>query len=141
MFFPISPSPPSGMIRIPVTRASLTGWVRGALRGNEHAEPFEAVPDALLLVLVRLDQRQPEPAHLVPEDVERGLDRDRVRLHLQQLVRRGHRLVHALCLDVVALLVEPDHLLDLRAADVRVDADAADAAELEEREDEVVVTR
>ena len=37
--------------------------------------------------------------------------------------------------------IAPHHLLHLRPDDVRVDADAAEAAELEEREDEVVVAR
>ena len=77
----------------------------------------------------------------MPEDVERSLDRDRIRRDLEQLVGRLRRLVDAPGLDVVALLVQPDHLLHLRPGDVRVDADAADAPELQEREDQVVVAR
>ena len=42
---------------------------------------------------------------------------------------------------VLAGLPEPDQLLHLRPDDVRVHADAADGAELEERQDEVVVAR
>src|SRR5436190_3085221 len=127
MFFPTSPSPPSGMIRIPVTGASLTRW----LCGNEYAQALEAGSHLLLLFGRRLDQRQAQAADLVAEDVEGSLDRDRVRLHLQQLVGRLQRLVDPPRLDMVALLVEPDHLLHLWPDDVRVDADATDAAQLE----------
>ena len=75
----------------------------------------------------------------MPEQVERSLDRDRVRLHLQQVVSRLELLVDPPRLDVVARLVEADHLLDPRADDVCVHADAAHTAELEEREEDVVV--
>ena len=91
--------------------------------------------------LGRLDHRQPVAADVVAEQVERRLDRDRVRLHLQQVVGRRHLLVEPPRAVDVAVLVAPDHLLRLRPPDVRVHADAADAAELEEREDEVVVAR
>ena len=66
-------------------------------------------------------------ADLVAEQVKRRLDRDRVRLHLQQLVGRRERRVD---LAARARRRRPSvaaHLLgDLRADDVRVDADAAD---------------
>ena len=58
------------------------------------------------------------PADVVAEEVEGSLDSDRVGLHLQEVVRRPERLVHTPRLGLVALLVEPDHLLDLRPADV-----------------------
>src|SRR5712692_2628917 len=126
MFLPTSPRPPSGMIRMPVTAASLAGVVSGALGRDERAEALETVADARQLVLGRLDERQPEAAHVMAEEVEGGLDRDRVRLHLEQLVRGTQGLVQAPRLDVVALLVEPDHLLHLRPDHVLMDTDAAD---------------
>ena len=53
---------------------------RGLRHDREQPEPLEAAADRGGLVLVRLDQRQAEPADLVPEELERLLDRDRVRL-------------------------------------------------------------
>ncbi len=53
---------------------------------------------------------------------------------LELPVERARRLV-------LAGLPEPDQLLHLRPDDVRVHADPADAAELEERQDQVVVAR
>ena len=80
------------------------------------------------------------PADVVPEQVQRRLDRDRVRATLSrsyagvELARRSSR-----ARPTSPVAKAPDLLLHLRADDVRVDADAADAAELEERLDEVVV--
>jgi len=73
--------------------------------------------------------------------IERSLDRDGVGLHLQQLVNRFELLVDLSRRLGVALAEEANHGLDAGPDDVRVHADAADAAELEEREDEVVVPR
>src|SRR5204863_115846 len=57
----------------------------------------------------------------------------------EQLVGRLHLLVQRAGAVGVAGLPASDHLLRLRAPDVRVDADTADAAEAEERKDEDVV--
>ena len=110
-----------------------------AAGGLEQAEPGEAVADALDLVLGRVDERQPVAADLVAEQVQRRLDRDRVADHAQQLDRRHELAVERPCGLVLASVPEPDQLLHLRPDDVRVHADAADAAELEERQDQVVV--
>ena len=64
---------------------------------DEQAESFQAAPHLGHLVAGRIDQGQAVTADLVPEQAQRGLDRDRVRLHLQQLVRRTEGLVE-LCL-------------------------------------------
>ena len=61
--------------------------------GREQPEPLEAVADRGGLGLVGLDEREPQAADLVPEQVERALDRDRVRLHPQELDRRPQLLV------------------------------------------------
>ncbi len=87
----------------------------------------------------RIDHREPVAAELVAEQVHRGLDRNRVRRDLQEVESRRHLLVDAPCAVDVAALPQPDHLLRLRPPDVGVDADSADAAEREEREDQVVV--
>ena len=105
------------------------------------AQALEAEADLRALGLVRLDERQPRAADLVAEQVQRRLDRDRVPHDLED-VERGLRLGLELPRAVlVAVAVAADHLLDLRADDVRVDADAAQAAEADEREDQVVVAR
>src|SRR5947209_16355057 len=73
--------------------------------------------------------------------VERSFDGDRVGLNLEQLVDRFELLVDLSRRLGVALSERADHGLDLQPGDVRVDADPADASELEERQDEVVVPR
>ena len=55
---------------------------------DEQAEAVEAGAHLRDLVLGRLDERQPQPADLVAEEVERRLDGDRVRDDLQQVVGR-----------------------------------------------------
>ena len=80
-------------------------------------------------------------ADVVAEQVQRRLDRDRVRGDAQELDRRRELAVERPRRLVLACVPEPDQLLHLRADDVRVHADAADAAELEERQDQVVVAR
>ena len=59
----------------------------------------------------------------------------------KQLDRRVHLPVERERRVVLAGLPEPDQLLHLRPDDVRVDADAAHAPELEERQEQVVVAR
>src|SRR5437660_8641043 len=73
--------------------------------------------------------------------IERSLDRDRVGLHLQELIDRFERLVGLSRRLEIALSERADHGLDLGPDDVRVHADTAKAAELEEGENEVVVPR
>src|SRR3954469_17813771 len=73
------------------------------------------------------------------EEIQGSFDRDGVGLDLEQLQSRLDSLVDAARRLDVALSESVDHLPDLRADDMSVNADAADAAELEEREDEVVV--
>src|SRR5206468_380039 len=71
--------------------------------------------------------------------IERSLDRNGVGLDLQQLVDRFELLVDLSRRLGVALAEGADHRLDARPDDVRVHTNTADAAELEEREHEVVV--
>src|SRR5438105_15488433 len=73
--------------------------------------------------------------------IERSLDRDRVGLHLQELIDRFERLVDLSRRLEIALSERADHGLDLGPDDVRVHADTAKAAELEKGENEVVVPR
>src|SRR5213596_3545270 len=85
-------------------------YTRHRLRGDEDAEPVEAGADSADLVLVRLDERQPQAADLVAEQVQRRLDRDRIADDLQQLVGRAQRLVELLRAGYVATLVRAHHL-------------------------------
>ena len=105
------------------------GYDRGGLK---QAEAGEAVAHAVALVVARLDERQPVPADLVPELVQGRLDRDRVADDAQQLDRRVDLPVERERRVVLARLPEPDQLLHLRPDDVRMHADPADAAELQE---------
>src|SRR5438093_10352086 len=104
-------------------------------------QAVETAADPLQLVLGRLDERQPMPADVVAEQVQRRLDRDRVRLHPEQLDRRAELLVQLLGALDVAGLEARDELSYLRADDVRVHADAPEPAEPKERQDQVVVAR
>src|SRR3954469_22366994 len=137
MFLPTSPSPPSGITRN--TSAIGVGvWVGLGARGgttDEKGEALEAGADPGDLLLGRRHERQPVTADLVAEQVQRRLDRDRVRRHLEQLVRRPELTVELPPSVDVAVERRPDLLRDLRADDVRVDADPADTAELDERLD------
>src|SRR3954447_14085649 len=134
MFLPTSPRPPSGMILQEPIRIRSLG--RG---GAQHAGTLEACANLLRLALGRLDHRQPKTAQLVAEEVQRGLDRNRVGDDPQELEPGGHLLVQARRGLEVAVLVAPNHLLGLHAPYVRMHTDPADGAELEEREDQVVV--
>src|SRR5919201_1812407 len=73
--------------------------------------------------------------------VERGLDCDGIGLDLEQLVDRLELLVDAARRFGIAVTESSNHGLHLGSDDVRVHADAADATELEEGKDEVVVPR
>src|SRR6266511_2812232 len=101
-------------------------------RRLEQLQPLEAGANLRRLLTGRLDERQAQPAHVVTEQVQRGLDGDRVRLHLEDLERRSRLLLQAAGSVEVALAEARDQLLHLRPHDVRVDANATYAAELEE---------
>ncbi len=75
------------------------------------------------------------------EQVQRGLDREGIRLDAEEVVRRCKLPVElAAALDVAGQ--RRTHLRgDLRADDVRVDADPTGPAELHERLHESIVTR
>src|SRR5262249_9124124 len=107
---------------------------------SEEPELLEAAAHRVSLLVVRLDEREPASAHVVAEQVERTLDRDRVWSHAQEVDRRAQLLVQrARGFDITGA-EQPDHLLHLRADDMRVHANAAEAADLQEREDDVVVS-
>src|SRR5437763_7405553 len=65
MFLPISPSPPSGR-----TRRALTSDCA------QKPVPIQHRPDGLLLLLRRLHEREPQATDVVPEHVQRSLQRD-----------------------------------------------------------------
>src|SRR5262249_1580254 len=144
MFLPTSPRPPSGtMRRLSLIRLSLRllGW-RAALCDDalEQAEPLEAVAHRAALLVRRLDERQSEAADVMAEKVERRLDRDRVRRDAEQLDGRVELLVEAPgALDITGAEAA-HHRLDLRPHDVGVHTHATEPSELEEREDQVVVS-
>ena len=95
MFFPTSPRPPSGMMRsgVPIGLSLRSPRDDQAATGASSPEPLEALADFGRLGLVGLDEREAQPAHLVAEQLKRLLDRDRVRLHLQDLDRGPELLV------------------------------------------------
>ena len=62
------------------------------------------------LVLARVRERQAVPADRMAQQAQRGLDRDRVRDHAEQLVHRRQGFVDLTCPRQVALLHRP-HLL------------------------------
>src|SRR3954469_19191963 len=75
MFLPISPSPPRGM-----TRNGPLNVDPGSSRGSdEQPALLQHRADRRGLALVGLDVRQPRPAHVMPEQVQGSLDRDRER--------------------------------------------------------------
>src|SRR4051812_25710266 len=103
MFLPISPSPPSGRTR------SLESATLGP-GGLQQPVALEHDADGSLLVLVGLDERQPQRADTVAEHVQRGLDRDRVG-------GDAHRLPDVLQarVDLAALVGLVDHAAHLVA--------------------------
>src|SRR5690348_9344417 len=116
MFLPTSPRPPSGtMLHTPIGEESM------ALRrgSGEEARALEARADLRQLGLIRLDHRQPVPTDLVAGQVERGLDRDRVRLDPQELEGRLLFLVQRPRSLDVAVAIAADHLRDLRPPQMR----------------------
>src|SRR3954465_15607594 len=72
MFFPTSPRPPSGVIRVqPIRPPSLDARVL------EDAGALQARADPSLLVVARLDERKPQAAEVPAGHVQRRLDLDR----------------------------------------------------------------
>src|ERR1700755_1094140 len=112
MFLPTSPRPPSGTMRHTPTALSL-GSCALRRRGCEQSRPLEAGANLGELRLVGLDHRQSVAADLVSCEVERRLDRDRIRLDSKQVVGRALLLVHRLRALDVAVAVAADHLRDL----------------------------
>src|ERR1044072_6542384 len=93
MFLPISPRPPRGRTRsLPPLMRRSGPWAR-ASRGREQAVALEGGADCGQLALVRFDQRQAEPADVVAEQVQRGLDADRVRGDGERLEQVGQLVV------------------------------------------------
>src|SRR4051812_43518168 len=80
MFLPISPSPPRGRTR------SVPATVPLRARGLEEAVALERGADRRRLLLVGVDQWQAQSAGREAEEVQRGLDRDRVGRHRQRVV-------------------------------------------------------
>src|SRR5439155_17842949 len=66
---------------------------RSGGRGLEQPQPFEASLDRFALLGGGLDERQPVAADVVTEQVQRGLDRNRIRRHAQEIDRRTELLV------------------------------------------------
>ena len=87
----------------------------------------------------RLDERQPQAADLVAEQLERRLDRDRVRLDPRSSIAGRSSSSSARAPSTSPSRYRVIISFTRRPDDVRVDADAADAADLEERKHEVVV--
>ena len=149
MFLPTSPSPPSGMMRsASLIAAQCTGAparergrpTRVSATGSQQPESLEAVADGSAPPGSSPRRAAAGRRRSSPEQVQRRLDRDRVRLHAEEVDRRGaapRRSRGRRSSSPSTKRRSP--LLHPRADDVRVDADAADPPNLEEREDEVVV--
>ena len=101
---------------------------------RQQTVPLEGAADDRELGLVGLDERQPQAADVVAEQVQRGLDRDRARgaeHRLEDVAQRG--------VDLRAALRLVEHAAHLGADDVAGDADAAGAAEVEAAGEVLVV--
>src|SRR3954470_8801129 len=105
MFFPISPSPPSGRTR------------RGPLISDRAEQPvaLEHGADRALLLLGRLDEREPQPADVVAQHVQGRLERDRAGAEAHQRVDH----VRDLLVDLPASVGLVDHPAHLVADHVR----------------------
>src|SRR2546428_7012584 len=84
-----------GRTTCPPTRSASKPWASCALdrRGRQQVQALQARADLRALVLIRLDEREPQPADLVAEQVERGLDLDRAGDDADELVRGCELLV------------------------------------------------
>src|SRR6187549_3398755 len=91
--------------------------------GLEQPEARQAVANPLALLVGRLDERKAVAADVVAEQVQRGLDRDRIARDANELDRWRQLPVERTRGVVVARLPEANELLHLRADDVRVHAD------------------
>src|SRR5215203_7472937 len=110
-------------------------------RRCREARTLEARPDLGRLVRRRLDEGKPQTADLVAQQVQRGFHRYWVDRHAERVDQGLELVVDLPCAVGVALVVEPDHLLDAARDEVAVDDDAAHAADLQEGVDEVVAAR
>src|SRR6478672_2140427 len=124
MFFPISPSPPSGRTRsLPVKPLLLR-------RGRHEPVGFQHGAHTRQLVLGQLDHRQPQAARLEAEQVERGFDGSGARREEQGLVHVLQLVVDLARALSVARHGGLVHLVHARADQMRRDADPARAAQL-----------
>src|SRR3954451_1003401 len=130
MFLPISPSPPSGRTR----SLLLAMFSLGSPGGGEQPVALEDRADLGPLVLVGLDERQPQTADLVAGHLQRGLHRDWVGGDAHRGVDVAQRGV-----DLGSALGLVDHPAHLVADQVAGDADAAAAPDLERAQQDVVV--
>ena len=105
----------------------------------EEPESLEAAADCFALLGRRLDERQTQAADLVPEEVQRALDRNRVDDDPEELDRRPELLVQRTRALDVAGTEALYELFHLRPHDMRVHANSAATADAEEGEDQVVV--
>src|SRR3954454_11374105 len=130
MFLPISPSPPSGR-----TRSLLWAMFSlGSPGGGEQPVALEDRADLGPLVLVGLDERQPQTADLVAGHLQRGLHRDWVGGDAHRGVDVAQRGV-----DLGSALGLVDHPAHLVADQVAGAADAAAAPDLERAQQDLVV--
>src|SRR6202521_2833821 len=91
MFLPTSPRPPSGMMRQTPIGPSVGVDLGGGCAEDPGA--LEAAADPLELLLGRVDHREAVAPDLMPEQIQRRLDRNRVRLHLQEVICGCHLVV------------------------------------------------
>src|SRR5512144_88629 len=133
MFLPISPSPPRGTIRtLPLLK------LRGA--PGQQTVCLECPPDLRPLLLVGLDDREPGTSRADAEQLQTGLDGNRVGL-AEHLVDRAQRCIDlARPLDLAALHGVVD-LPDFRPDQVRGDQDPSRPAHLEGPQEGRIVAR
>jgi len=96
---------------------------------------------AIVIQIEGSSYRLRQHADLVPEQVQSALDGDWIPDDAQEVDRRRKLSVELARPFDIAGAKQANHLLHLRSDDMRVHAHAAEPAELEEREDEVVVPR
>src|SRR3954447_22925374 len=139
MFLPISPSPPRGRTRmVPsfMRPREVAGFRDRSLGGSQQPVALEGLADGGGLILVGRHQRQAQAADVVAQEVERGLDEDRVGDDEQRCEE-----VAELVVDRRALVGLVDHAAHLVADDVAGDGDDARAAHVERGGEDVVVAR
>src|SRR5205807_5350515 len=122
-------------------RSAWRGLRLSRRRRSPQADARERLANGVAFGIGRVDERQAEATDLVPQHGQRGLDWDRVDRHAVEIEDWNQLLVDALRALAVACAIEPDHLLHALTGDVAAHTDPAHAAELQERQDQVVVTR